>query len=254
MTVYLDLAGLLNFLVDYLLLLGADRITGSTAGWKQLLPGAVLGGIYGAVCLIPGFSFLSGVFWKTVVLFLICILAFGFHRSAIRRSVLFCLLSFALGGVAVSAGKPGCSGLLLSVGGILLLCRMGFRMGDGVQRRIPCRLTHRGKTVQAIALVDTGNTLRDPISGQQVLVGDRNLAKRLLGIGVDLLLDPVTAVSCIPGSRLIPYHVIGKSGGMLPAVRIDEITIGHHTCSALVAFSSDRLGEDFSLLAGGEWL
>ena len=59
MAVYLDLVMLLNFLVDYLLLLGTNRLSGSPMTPGRCALAAVLGSVYAGACLLPGFRFLG---------------------------------------------------------------------------------------------------------------------------------------------------------------------------------------------------
>ena len=53
-------------------------------------------------------------------------IAFGFHRNALRRILLFYLLSMALGGVAIGT-KGGAWGILSAAAGVAALCFFGFR-------------------------------------------------------------------------------------------------------------------------------
>ena len=71
MEVYLDLMVLLNAVVDLLLLVGTNRLTGFPTQWKRVLPAAVLGGCYSGACLLRGFRFLGGLLWRGVFLGLI---------------------------------------------------------------------------------------------------------------------------------------------------------------------------------------
>ena len=59
MAVYLDLVVLLNFLVDALLLMGANRLTGHPPGWKRVALAAAIGGVYAGVCMLPECRFLG---------------------------------------------------------------------------------------------------------------------------------------------------------------------------------------------------
>ena len=59
MRVYVDGVMLLNFLVDYLLLLGTNRLSGHPSDSRRLLASAVLGAVYSGACLLPGFRFLG---------------------------------------------------------------------------------------------------------------------------------------------------------------------------------------------------
>lgn len=255
MRVYLDLALILNFLVDFLLLMGTNRLAGYPARWKQSLPAAALGGIYGAACLMPGFSFLGNFLWRTVSLCLMAALAFGLNRSALQRGAVFILLTMALGGIASGFSRNSFTALLLAAGLMFLLCRVSFRGNLGQKEYIPVRLQWEEKSVNLIALRDTGNLLRDPLTGEQVLVAGADVGMELLGLTARELAHPVETLASgkIPGLRLIPYHGVGQSGGFLPAVRFRGVKIGETISDPLVAFAPDVLarGEVYRMLAGG---
>ena len=79
---YWDLTVFLNFLVDYLLLFAAARLSGTyTVHWR-LLAAATLGGVYAGGCLLPGFEFLGALPWRIVFLALMAMLAYGLRRSS----------------------------------------------------------------------------------------------------------------------------------------------------------------------------
>lgn len=254
MTVYLDLVVLLNVMVDFLLLTGTNRLAGYPAGVKGAAAAAVLGGIYGGACLIPGLDFLGNMLWRVVSLGLMGVIAFGVGPGTVRRCILFLVLSFALGGIALGLGNGSLRGLLLAAGALCLLCLLGFR-GKVGNRYVPVTLAYNGKIVELFALHDTGNTLRDPVTGERVLILGAEAARRLTGLTVDQLRCPVdTAASgIITGLRLIPYRAVGRSQGMLLALRVTG-TVGERTGQFLAAFTPEGLGEgngEFEALIGG---
>ena len=248
MPLYLDVFILLNFFVDLLLLVATNRLSGYPPGVKRAALAALLGGIYGGVCMLPGFAFLSGTVWRVISLVLMAGIAFGFCKESLRRAVLFVLLSLSLGGVAVGLESGSFSSLVLAALGICLMCVFGLRGKLGneyVQVRIG--------DVQLTALCDTGNTLTDPLTGQQILVVSAHVGQRLLGVSVDELSDPVKAVGCVPGLRLVPFHAVGCSGGLLPVKRFENVQIGSWSGSCLVAFAPNELGQgkNYEALTGG---
>ena len=130
MVLYLDAFVALNFLVDLCLLLGVNRLSGHPPGLSRAAAAAALGGGYAGACMLPGFAFLAGGLWRMVSLGLMGWTAFGPDRSGWSRSMLFILLSMALGGLAVSL-NTGRLGLPLCAGGLAALCRMGLRSRGG---------------------------------------------------------------------------------------------------------------------------
>lgn len=252
MTVYADVLMLVNFLVDLLLLVGVNRLAGHPPGVKRALAAAALGGLYGGVCILPGLQFLSNTFWRLVFLGLMAVVGFGAGRESVRRCILFVLLSMALGGVAAGLEGGGFWRLVLSAGAVCLMCLLGFRGRFGEQY-VPVEIHAEGDTVRILALRDTGNTLKDPLTGQRVLVAGAGVGSRLLGLTVEELKDPVSVLDKLPGLRLLPYHAVGQSGGFLLARRFSDVRIGSWQGSCLVAFAPQELGKGkpYEALTGG---
>lgn len=248
MAVYLDLVVILNFLVDFLLLLGTNRLAGHRGELGRCALAATLGGVYAGACMLRGFHFLGNTFWRVCVLGLIALCAFGFEKSAWKRCGLFLLLSMALGGAAMCFHRRDALALILGAGGIWLLCRIGFGGRVGRQEYVPLRLSYGGNTVQLTALRDSGNTLRDPVSGEEVFIIGAEAAEKLTGLTKEQLRRPLETLAehPVPGLRLIPFHGVG-GGGMLLAVRIRETMVGGRMQPAIIAFSWEDIGR------GGEY-
>lgn len=254
MTVYLDLVILLNFMVDGLLLMGANRLTGYPPGWKRAALAAGVGGLYAGACMLPDCRFLGSLLWRLVILAVMAGIAYGWNRSALRRGTVFVLLSMALGGMALGLGNHSVPSVLLAAAGVALLCVMGIRSPIGMEKFQTVELFWKEQKLRLTALVDTGNTLRDPITGSGVLVVGADVARRL-GISREMICDPVMALADgkVPGARLIPYRAVGKPGGMLLMLRLDEVRLGGRAISPMVAFAPEGIGEKsgYEALVGG---
>ncbi len=250
--VYLDLVMGLNFAVDFLLLLGSNRLAGFPARPGRCALSAVLGGLYGGACLLPGFGFLGNFLWRTLSLTAMALLAFGLDRSALRRGVLFVLLSMALGGIALGLGRGGSWQLVGAAAGVCLLCVLGFSGRAGSRQYVTVEITHGNSHTKLTALLDTGNTLRDPITGASVLVAGPDTARNLVGLSPEQLASPLQSMTDVPGLRLIPYRSVGQEGGILLAIRPDQIRIDGHPVRTIVAFAPETIGnEGYQALAGG---
>ena len=253
MVVYLDGVIGLNFLVDWCLLMGVNRLAGYRGGAGRAAAGAAVGGGYAGMCMVPSLSFLSAGLWRMVSLGLMSTAAFGWNRGAVRRGVLFVLLSFAMGGLVMSVDTGNFTGLVLCAGMLTGLCHWGFQGKGGAEQIVDVRIRFRGKQLLLRALVDTGNALRDPLTGKGVLVADGLCAWELAGLSRDELKDPaltVTRRQDLP-LRLIPYRTVGEAG-MLLALRCDSVKIGKEEAGAVVAFSArDFVPGEFRALTGG---
>ncbi len=253
LTVYLDLVFVLNFAVDLLLILGTNRLSGFPMGFCRAAVAAGVGAIYASACLLPGFAFLGSTFWRMVFLVLMGMAAFGMNKSAWKRTAVFVLLSMALGGIALGMGSREFPVLILSALGVWLLSRLAFGGSVGGKEYIPITIYEGDRTVSVIALKDTGNSLRDPITGEQVLILGPEAAGRLLDLESDQLAHPLETMITHPGLRIIPYSSVGQPGGMLLAKRFGDVKAGETRGSALVAFAPEKIGagQVYQALAGG---
>lgn len=255
MEVYLDLVMVLNFLVDFLLLLGTNRLAGFPSGAWRCAVAALMGAVYSGACLLPGFRFLGNLLWRCVSLCLMGSMAFGLNASALKRCGIFLLLSMAMGGIAMSVGRGNLFSLVLCAAVCLLLSWISFGGQVGGREYVPLKITYEGRSASLIALKDTGNTLKDPVTGEQVLVISAEVAGRLTGLTAEQLRKPLETLVFhpIPGLRLIPYRSVGNAGGFLLAKRFEDVTIGEKKQSALVAFAAEGLGkgEIYQALTGG---
>lgn len=194
--------------------------------------------------MMPRMQFLGGLLWRIVSLAGMAVIAFGWDKSAWKRSGVFVLLSMALGGASLSIGHGNFLTLLLTAGGVWALCIVAFGGRVGGREYVPVELTYGEKTVSIVALRDSGNTLRDPVSGEQVLVVSGEVAERLTGLTQEQLRVPLKTLMYrpVPGLRLIPYRAVGQAGDMLLAMRFDGVKIGNRTQSAVVALRQEGLG------------
>lgn len=254
MRIYLDLAVLLNTAVDFFLLMGTNAMAGFPGSWKRNLPAAALGGLYGGACLVPGLAFLGSALWRMVFLGLMASAAFGWNRGSLRRIGVFLLLSMSLGGIAVAFGKGWVMSAFLGAAAIWILCRLLFGSRGASQRYVPVTLRHGDREVRVLALKDTGNTLRDPVTGEQVLILGKGPAGQLTGLSEAQIASPVTTVASgiLPGLRLIPYRAVGRSG-MLLGMKVDSVMTDGREMKTVLAFDPGDLGKEtlYQALTGG---
>ena len=255
MAVYIDLVVFLNFFVDLLLLLGTNRLCGYPVRMKKAVAAAIFGGIYGGICLLPGFYFLGNVLWRVASLVAMSIFAFGLDYSAIRRGGVFLILSMALGGIATAMHDSGAMEVLGCAGAILLLCIFASRGKLAHKQFVDLKIRYKGRVLVLTALCDTGNTLRDPITGESITVVGADVAKSLLGLEPADLVRPVVTMERfhLPGLRLVPYRAVGQPNGMLLAMKMDEVRVGKENACRIVAFAPQTIGkaDGYQALIGG---
>ena len=266
--IYADTLFLLNALVDYLLLLAAARLAGEPLRRGRFALGAALGGGYAVAIFLPGMAFLAHPLCRLASAALMLLLAYGGSRRLLRQGVLFAALTCAFGGGVVAIGLLGGTGLTLG-GGVfysaldLKVVLLSAAVCYGVLTLVFQRLARHSaadgelvdiklylgeRSVSLTALVDTGNTLTDPISGRPVMVAEGERAAALFPrehrpTSADLR-DPAAALTRLGTGewrarfRLLPYRSVGVERGLLLAVRVDSLELdGQVSGPVLVALS-----------------
>ena len=123
MVVYLDLAFFLNSAADALALYVTARLAGLPVRRLRILAAAVLGGAYGAACLLPPLAPAAGFLPQAAVAAGLTLLAFGRRGPFLRRFLLFYLLCCTLGGAMTALSQ-----LLTAYGGLGTLARLNWKV------------------------------------------------------------------------------------------------------------------------------
>ena len=241
---------ILSFTVDFLLLLGTNRLCASPPGGLRAAAASAVGAAQVALCMATSFRFLASWWWRCVFWGVMVVIAFGLQRSAVKRGIVFVLLQIALQGITAGDGFWT---VVLAALVIFLLCMAGSS-GSG-KRYVPVRIEHGGKRLDLMAMVDTGNTLTDPVSGLSVLVTDAVAAEALVGLAEAQLMHPMQTLleDKVPRLRLIPYCAIGQPKGMLLAIRPDRVYMDGQQRDLVIAFAPQQIGQGkaYRALVGG---
>ena len=243
--VYLDRVLALNLAVDYLLLMTTATLAGTPLRRLRFGICAACGAVYAAaVFLLPVLAHpLCRVGAGTVM----ALLAFRREVRPWRLTALFWLLSGGLAGLLLALG-------LLSGAPYGLVSRVSYADIDVVVGGRRCRLR---------ALRDNGNTLRDPIRGQPVLVAEAAALRRLWPAETAEILGravpPEEKMALLHRAGvdipfvLLPFRAVGTEGGLLLACRSDYVQIGRRSVMhTLVALTDTQVGAGgYQALWGG---
>lgn len=276
--IYADTLFLINALVDYLLLLCSARLSGEPLRRGHFILGAALGGGYAVALFLPGMEWLYHPVCRLSAAVLMVLIAFFQSRRLLRQSVIFFALSCAFGGgvfVVAAAGEKelyltdgvyyapvDIKILLVSAAGCYLVLSLVFqrlyRHSGGERELERVTLSFQEKKIDLMALIDTGNTLTDPITGKSVLVVDGRYLEDLFKVTSADYLAPLEGIKRLndtyPGRfRLVPYRAVGVDRGVLLAVRLDEVRIGDRVEQGVLAAASPTPvsdGGNYQVLAG----
>jgi len=276
--IYADVLFVLNLAVNYLVLLATAKISAVYIKRLKILLGAALGGAYAVAAVLIAQSLIQSIWFKIGAAVLMLLVCFGRERGLLRIALIFFAVSAAFGGIVLAVSLIGGGGahealvpvslkvLLPSFAATyavtaLVFKKLGRRRAGGFVHIV---IKNSGRKTELNSLIDTGNSLTDPISGGKVLIAEADALAPLFERKVAEIIcsgskNPTQMLENLSGCdtafRLIPYSAVGLERGLLLAFKPESITVnGKNTEGMLVAVSPTRLSEGgiYSAIIGGE--
>lgn len=266
-TIYADVLFAVNFSMDFLALYITAFFIRCNFKFKRAIASAVIGGIYGIIVVVLDIGvFLTAVF-TVMSAVIMCLILSGFNDvlSFARQLVIFLVVNMAIGGGmtaiyswfntfgaahelliygeanSISEQLPLA---LFVIGGVVIgviLTMFGriFSSKRKLESAVIC-ISYGGRTIELQAMVDSGDLLTEPFSGQAVAVIDKEAAEKLLSKNMLALLSSMQAVGGVeyPIKKirfLVCETISGKK--TLGAFKPDKITVNDREVAAWVAIS-----------------
>lgn len=190
--VYGDLLLIVDFCMDFLSLCITARVLGFSKKMLRLLPAAALGGIYSVASVFLSLSALPALLVSVGVSVLMCIIAFGDRGTGriLLTLAVFFVSGALLGGMMTALftlfGGVGGSGgqltavysrvpiwlvaLLAGISAVLSFFWSRAAAGVPAEGSICVKTVSSGNVSGFTVLRDSGNKLREPISGRPVII------------------------------------------------------------------------------------
>lgn len=230
--IYGDVLFLINFSMDFLILLSSGRLLHLKARTGRLALAAAIGGVYSVFALfIPGR--ITGIILNIAFSFVLCFAAYGRQDKMgyVKLGLIFYALSMLLGGcvtsmysalnritggVQINSGFDAeMSDIPLWIFCILALISVAFSVITGRVFRSAKRgqyavleVTFGTVTQSFNCLIDTGSSLREPISGLPVAVVDLSR----LSLEMKKIFEGIKKAEGCAAPRLIPVNTVsGKT-------------------------------------------
>ena len=232
--VYVDVLVGVNLVVNYFLLLATARFLALPFRRGRLAAGAALGALYSLMILLPQMNVFLSLLVKLALSATIVLAAFrrSGWKAFLRATAAFYIINFAFAGLMLALWyflAP--QGLMirnnmvyfdispLMLIGLTVFCYFVITLihritGRQMPKELFCSLVVEcgGRTCRCTGKVDTGNSLREPFSGDPVAV----------------VYEPAVAALAPPREslnfRLIPFEAVSGSG-VLEAFRPDKLTV-----------------------------
>ena len=250
--VYADVLFLINFSMDAIALYVSARLCAARIYAGRIAVGAIVGGIYSVISIFLGLGFWIELFVFLVVCLLMCAIALApdSFLEAFRYSAVMFISSSLIGGIMSASYStfntvfselvnksekivisPLVFSLLacFSMVAALFLCRLH---GSGsLPDKAEVSVTLLGKSINVEGILDSGNMLKDPLSGKLVIVVSSQLLSHVLSKKFIQAADKadISAVYSISDEerkkfRLVPSSSLG-GGSYLFGVLPDDLKI-----------------------------
>ena len=243
--VYVDLLFLINFSMDYLCLYICSKILHRKMILSKMLAAAALGGVYSVLSLFFSLSPWLEVLIDCIVCVVMCIIVYADKNRGIGSlflsSFLFIGISMMTGGCMTAlfnllnkldlplelVGEDSISTYLFAVLAVISGI-ISLKSGEVISRRAPikeCRVSVKfcGKNFEFLGLSDSGNLVRDPISGKAVIFVEREIIERQQSLS---FIDEFLKGNLIPDSPCKNLRIISlktASGASVAVAALPEV-------------------------------
>lgn len=265
MTVYLDIIFCENILMNYIILCASLVITKSKSKHPQIriLISSLLGSIYAIIIYLNILEAYSNIIAKILLSIVMVYIALAPQdiKELLKKLLIFYLVSFIFGGCTVALMyviKPENiqikNGVFVGIypikvaiiaGGIaFIITQIAFKINKAkfTAKDMICKLKifNENKTLELKAFVDTGNMLKEPISGFPVIIVEKDSIKQiipqeffeyiqiLMGGGTKNKKETIKEAvinQYASKIRMIPFMSLGNENGMLIGIRVEKVKI-----------------------------
>lgn len=259
MTIYIDIVIIENLILNYIILYTVGLISKTKIRYLRIIIASFIGAIYAIIEYISNSNIYSSILLKTVLSIIIIFISFNPQnwKEMLKKLILFYLTTFTFGGIAtylIYVLKPQNiiirNGLYVGTY-ILKVLFIGAILGTGiitmafkvVKKRITkkdlfCRvkISLNKKTIILKTMIDTGNMLKDPLTGNPVIIVEHtklydlipkeilNNLESILGGDWQKVSDDIRE-QYISKLKIIPFKSLGKENGMLLGIKAECIEI-----------------------------
>ena len=260
MTVYLDVVFLENVLMNYIIIFATGIVIKDECRKWRILLASVVGAIYTIVMYLNIIPIYSNFVMKLILSIVIVCISFQTKsfKKLVKNLIIFYFVSFVFGGCVFALMyflKPQMvqirNGVFVGgyplkvalVGGLVafIILQVSFKI---VKTRLSKKdviydveVCINQKASKVKALLDTGNLLKDPITGFPVIVIEHksldfvipekvlNNLDKILGGDIDELTKDDEFSKTISRFRMIPFSSLGKQNGLLLGIKADSVNI-----------------------------
>lgn len=259
MIIYIDIIIVENLIMNYIILYATGLISKRKISHLKIFFASTIGTIYVIIEYISKLNIYSNMFLKSILSIVMVFIAFNSQnvKNLFKLLVLFYLTTFTFGGVAtylIYVLKPQNiiikNGMYVGtyvlkvifigaiIGTIILIIAFKFTKNKITKKDVICKIKIKlnGKEIILDTMVDTGNMLKEPLTGNPVVVVEKTslynlIPKEILNntesiLGGDFERIPENIKNeYISRLKIIPFSSLGKQNGMLIGIKPERLYV-----------------------------
>lgn len=259
MTIYMDIIIVENLIMNYIILYATGLIAKSKISYLRIFFASLIGAMYVVSQYLLKLNVYSNGLIKILLSIIIVFVAFNPQsvKNMCKQLILFYLTTFTFGGVAtylIYVLKPQNiiirNGMYVGtyvlkvvfigaiLGTIILIISFKFAKNKITKKDMICKVKIKlnGKETILNTMVDTGNMLKEPITGNPVVVVEKmvlydlmpkeilNNIESILGGDFEKIPEDIKK-EYIPRLKIIPFSSLGKQNGMLIGIKPEKLEV-----------------------------
>ena len=216
MFIYADVLIILNFLVDYFLLLATGKLIRIHIKTFRILLAALFGGISSLYIFLPKSTLIAEIYFKTLICFISCLIGFGFGtvKRYLKSSAVYFVITCSYAGVMMAVFKffkpfgmlVNNSVVYFNISPIILIGTTVliyiiflsfskiFALEGEYAQRCSVSVFLEENSTQFDAIIDTGNSLEDMFGKSEIIIVDNNVIEKLLNLNRESYLNRYRAI------------------------------------------------------------
>ncbi|WP_026476380.1 sigma-E processing peptidase SpoIIGA [Alkaliphilus transvaalensis] len=260
MIVYAEYVFLENFIMNFIILSLTSKFGKTQTKKVRLLMASSLGALYAFVLFFPSLHFLFSMMMKVTCSMLIIIIAFSPYRfkEFFRLLGIFYLITMVFGGAGFALFYfTSFNGIIsngifyttnITLKNLMLSCGLAYILINFcwgyIQKQLSrdkiymkVKIQMNGENVELKGLVDTGNSLKDPLTSHPVMIVEYNAIINLFPESIQAafigskypnfneITMLLTNTPWMTRLRFIPFEALGTENGMLVGFKPDSVLI-----------------------------
>ena len=254
MTIYLDLIFLENVFMNSIIIYATAIIIKKEIRIIRIIFGSLIGAIYATIYYITKLEIYSSTFLKLILSVVMVYISFNSKKIKffLKELLIFYLTSFTFGGVTFALLYFISPNSIIFQNGVLVgiyplkMILIGGLIGFSIiilsfktikntisKKDMVCILSIKfdKKEVTTNAIIDTGNFLKEPITGNPVVIATKECLVKIIP---EAILNNTNNIvngqyiidkKYLSKIKIIPFSALGIENGVLIGIKPDKITI-----------------------------